>query len=674
MRITLTLLLALSPLFAHEFTVNLRDPEYRDGVIYTDQGGVITSEDLRIQAEVIEYTNNGVDNILKAEGNLMVDNGERVFVGEKLTYDFAAKTGVILGGRTQVNIWFLGGEVIELKNDKSFEIQNAFVTASENINREYDLFMPKVTISPTGLLRAEDVKFRVAKTPIFYLPYFKSNLRAKNDSSVRYKITWDKGQGPKLSMRYKVFSWKYSDLFFRADLRTKRGVGGAIESNYHSPDKRTLFQTKSYLAHDTFYNDNDPNKKKTRYRLQGHLSTSSPDTRTKAFLTYDKISDRNMPGDFPSDDFEVNTARETRFLFRTIQDNFIFGTNLRPRINSFEGFTQELPMTLLTFRPFTLGNSNILIENRFEAGFLNYAPANKVKHLIKSEKALRLSYQNRLLRPINIHGITLTPFAGFIGIAYDNNPEDTGIGQAILRYGANLETTFSKQFTALNHKCNPYINFETLTQPTANDTDVFIFSIKDGYTHMNFFRFGVKNTFYQNSLTPLVSLDTYGLYYKGTWQKAMVDVELNKQRVSSHIETCYNIDKNSLDYANLGAGYTLSKDIAFSFEYRHRGKYDWRKDDHLNFILNNARSNRELLDSPLTDARNTTLSRLQIQLSPLWFTQIEAHQGWGRKDQPYYNEAKVDLFHNIAANWQLRLTYMHTVRDDRVAVDISTIR
>lgn len=670
----LLLTLSASALLAHEFTVNLRDPEYRDGIIYTDQGGVITSNDLRIQAQVIEYINNGQKNLLHAEGNLMLDNGERVFVGEKLTYDFASKTGVILGGRTQVDIWFIGGDVIELKSDKSFEIQGGFVTASESINREWDIFLPKTTISPEGLLKAKDVKFRVFKTPVFYLPYFRNNLRSKNDSQVRYKITWDKGQGPKLSMRYKVFAWKYSDLFFRLDMRAKRGFGGALESNYNSSDQRTALQTKSYLAHDTFYNDNNPNRKRTRYRLQGHFHTSTQDERTKAFLTYDKISDRNMPGDFPSNDFEVNTAQITRLHFLTLQDHFIFSTNLRPRINPFEGFTQELPSVLLTYHPFSIGRSKILFENKLEAGFLNFQPANKVKHLINAEKAVRISYTNRLYRPINMYGVTLTPFAGFIGIAYDNNPYHTSIGQAILRSGANLESTLAKTYTSFTHKITPYANFDSLTQPTAHDSDLFIFSLQDGYTQMNFLRVGAKNSLFASSLTPLVSLDTYAIYYKGTWQKAYVEIEHNKSCYYITSSTCYNIDKESLDFANIAAGYTVSKDLAFSFEYRHRGKYDWRKDDPLNFILNNARSNSELLNSPLTDGRNTTLTRVQLKLSPLWHAQIEAHQGWGRKDQPYYNEAKVDLFHNIAANWQMRLTYMHTVRDDRFAIDFSTIK
>ena len=43
--LTLILLIFIFPLWGaqQQFTVNLKDPEYKDGIISTNQGGVITS-------------------------------------------------------------------------------------------------------------------------------------------------------------------------------------------------------------------------------------------------------------------------------------------------------------------------------------------------------------------------------------------------------------------------------------------------------------------------------------------------------------------------------------------------------------------------------------------------------------------------------------------------------
>ncbi|MCB1082833.1 MAG: hypothetical protein KDK61_00850, partial [Simkania sp.] len=97
-----------------QFTVNLKNPIYKDGVISTDQGGVITSPELRIQARHIVYINKvekgkPIHQVI-AEGDLMLDNMGRIYIGRRLEYDFITKTGVVYEGATAVDLWFLGGE------------------------------------------------------------------------------------------------------------------------------------------------------------------------------------------------------------------------------------------------------------------------------------------------------------------------------------------------------------------------------------------------------------------------------------------------------------------------------------------------------------------------------------------------------------------------------------
>ena len=113
-------------LAAEDLELNLKDPVFTQGVLKTSQGGVITAEGIRIQAQNLEYTNkieNGV-RILKvvAEGELMMEFGGRIFVGDKLEFDFHSKTGTLWNGCTDVDIWFLGGDKIELQKDGSYYI------------------------------------------------------------------------------------------------------------------------------------------------------------------------------------------------------------------------------------------------------------------------------------------------------------------------------------------------------------------------------------------------------------------------------------------------------------------------------------------------------------------------------------------------------------------------
>ena len=120
---------AESSVNAKELIIDLRNPVFSHGVITTHEGGVITGQGLRIQGQHIEYTNR-VENGQKiqkivAEGDLLLEYGNRAFVGTRLEYDFVQKTGILSHGKTFVNVWFLGGDKIELKPDGSFYISNA---------------------------------------------------------------------------------------------------------------------------------------------------------------------------------------------------------------------------------------------------------------------------------------------------------------------------------------------------------------------------------------------------------------------------------------------------------------------------------------------------------------------------------------------------------------------
>ena len=249
-------------------TVDLKNPVFVRGVISTEEGGIITAPGIRIQARTIEYINkieNGVRvQKIKAEGDLMMEYGERVFVGSRLEYDFASRTGTLWDGKTFVDMWFLGGSQVELKEDGTFYIYNAFITTCETTDNSWEIKANEVKITQEHLLSASNIRFQFLKIPIFWIPSFKSNLKVFADPPVRYKLVWDKGLGPRLTMRYRVYSWENLNVFFRLDYRLKRGLGAAVESEYFSDDGRTTFVTRSYGAHDKSFPDEKGNK---RYRL-----------------------------------------------------------------------------------------------------------------------------------------------------------------------------------------------------------------------------------------------------------------------------------------------------------------------------------------------------------------------------------------------------------------------
>ncbi|GEM_PF-286200 len=673
-----------------ELTIDLKNPVFSHGKITTDEGGVISGQGIRIQAQNIEYTNkieNGV-RIQKiiAEGDLMMDYSNRAFVGSRLEYDFVTQTGILTNGKTFVDIWFLGGDKIELREDGSYFISNAFITTCESQENTWEINAQTVKITEEKLLSAKNIRFRFFKVPLFWLPSFKSNLKAFSDPPIRYKVIWDKGLGPRFTMRYRVYSWRDLNLFFRLDYRLKRGFGGAFESEYFSPDKATTFVTRSYGAHDKIFPDE---KGPRRYRLQGLFHTQTSDERTQVHLTWDKLSDTRMVGDFKSDDFEINTEKRTRFLVQHQMDNAFFNFSVQPRANRFDSIDQELPLLSIGVRPFQLGNSGIISNNFVRAGYLDYVYATDLKNqfhqrgLKSATKSGRFETRNEFYRPFSLGHFIFTPYIGAIGIFYTNNPEQHPIGQGMLSYGFNAQTRLFRSYNRFRHLTEPYFQFQGITSPTAALSHHYYFDINDGYDQLNQLRVGWKNSFFtyrQSNFLPTLSTDLYTFAFLGNRAfsqaipKTYLSVGWNRPSFSVKSAIAWNNEEQVWDYTNVATDITLNEDIAFGLEFRHRSKYDWRKADHENFIVDVARPIPTLLDSPMSDGRDTLLTRFFIRLAPKWTCHIQSRHGWGRKSEPRYNAGKVDLYTMLTCSWRLRLSYERMPNDNRFSTSVSLVK
>lgn len=658
---------------SQEFEVNLKNPVFTQGVITTDEGGIVTAPGIRIQAQKIRYTNrieNGTPmQKIEAEGDLLLEYGDHAFVGSKLEYDFVTKTGTLTDGKTYVDIWFLGGAKIELTPDGSYTIYDAYITTCESQDNTWDIHAKAVKITKEHLLSAKNIRFRFGKVPVFWIPNFKSNLRFKNDTPIRYKVKWDKGLGPRVTMRYKFFSWEHFNAYFRLDYRFTKGPGSAIETDYRSEDKNTIFRTRSYGAYDKSWPDEKTNK---RYRFQGLYDMKTKDEKTFVHMTYDKLSDIKMPGDFKSEDFEVNTQKRTRLLVSHHEKQLLTSLSFQPRINNFQSINQELPYGTANIRPFTLGRTGLVFDNFFNAGYLNYIYSHTLENIIHSQRAGRFESRNQVYRPFKIGRVTVTPTAGFTGIYYTNNQFHDSTSQTLFTYGGTASTYLFKKYRSVEHQLEPYLKYQGITRPTSGLNEHFVFNMNDGYNRLNTLRIGLRNNFFSRTSPAFLPSFTADLYtyayfydktYEKTFPKSYLDLGWNRPSYALFGGVAWNQEERVWDYTNVRAAITISENLAFGAEFRHRSRFDWRKADHENFILDVARPISELLKSPLSDQRNTVILRLYGRIMPGLTCLLQSHHGWARKSEPNYSEVKVEFFKMIACNWQAKFGYQYTIND-----------
>lgn len=661
-----------------EFIINLQNPKYQNGVVTTEQGGVISAQDLHIQADHIVYSHHAIDGKkterVQAEGNLMMLYQGHILVGDKLDFDLSNRTGFLLKGRMGIGSWFVGGERIELDGRKSAIVYGGFATTSVSRSNPWAIRTDRATLSEGYILDARNVYFTAGRFPILWLPRYKSNLEKYfKEPALRYRFLWDKGLGPKASLRWRFFSSDTFASYLRLDYRQKvsfaplstciKGPGAALEATYTSLNKRTTFQTRNYGAYDLIFAGENGC---TRYRLQGLLTSKSKDEYTRFRLQWDRLSDNRMVSDFKDPDFEVNTQKATYLEYATYQDYGFFNFTVRPRINPFDSLAQEFPVGTMGIRPFQIGKTGVISENYVNSGYLDYTFANQLDKELKDRHSIRLETQNSLYRPFSLWGFTATPKAGLVSIFYTRSPQHQAAAQLLYTYGGDLNFRASKQYESVQHAIEPYARYLGYTRPKTPVDDYFVFDIHDGYDRLDQVRFGLRQLFFTKEnpiFLPGVTVDLYSYAFWGANSfvqripKVFASVGINKQSWSIWGEGGWNLQENVLDYGNIRFLWTISSSLALGTEFRHRSKFWWRKANYENFVVDFARFQNNLLISPLSDGRNTLLVKAHFRFSPRWNLNVQTHHGWGRKDEPRYNGAKVDLYTMLTGSWQMKLSY-----------------
>jgi hypothetical protein len=670
-----------------KLTLNLRNPTFSDGILSTKDGGVICSSKIRIQARNIQYVKrkekDKLIHTLVADRDLLVTYQDHVFAGDKIEFDFVKQEGTIYNATTFRSPWYLSGDRIDLKSDGTYHINNVSITSCENVNSSWDIHAQKVDIQ-NDTIAANNIKFRFFNIPVLWIPSFSINLKKYFAAPVlRYKIDWDKANGPKIGIRYRAYSYEDFALFLRFEYRLKKGPGGTLEAEYFPSDSKTAFVTKNYLAKDIL--TSDPQLKK-RYRVQGFYNFATQNDRTSVHLTWDKFSDIHMPGDFIMDDFEASAAKRTEFNFRHQEDAATLLLHARPRVNTFETIKEDLPTIYCGIRPFKIPGADIMMSNWTKASFLRMAYSNHLQTHLRDYHSGRFQTLYELYRPFYIGLFKFIPSIYATGVLYTNTPNQTMQGQASINCNCLVNTSLQKSYSRQKHIVEPYMDFSYFSPPLLNMRNQYIFSIQDGFHKLAMLKIGIKNSCFSiknPNGQPSFNLDIFAntfleknIYFAN---KIYCYLSWNLPSISFDIKTAFNVklndpNLNNVDFANIAFGYTINEDAAISLEWRYRSSYDFRKADHDSFILESIRSFQSLLSSPLSDRRQTLLTRMFFRLTPHWTCNIESHHGWDRISEPFYNEFKIDAFTMLSSSWKFRISYVHTQTDDQFSCGISLIR
>lgn len=675
-------LVALIPAFtdlaSKKLNVQLQSPVYSDGVMSTDQGGIISGKDLYIQAKKIRYIKREVagklEQKIEAEGDLFFRSKGSAYTGSKLEYDLDTQVAVITNVLTDSGLWYLGGSKCVVKPDGSAVLSNSYMTTSENEKNDWSIHASEVYLSKFGTVKAKNVRFMVLKKPVFWLPTLSKDLNRASSSPLKYHFRYFGKHGPRLGVSYTFQvgdTWENRILF---DISTTRGFGGGFETEYTNPNGKESFSAFNYIAHDIKTTDTS---KMNRYRAQGKYLNVIWNDKVNFKASYDKLSDSSFPGDFTNRGLDSGRAGATEAEFSRYEPNWIGSLNTKIRINNFQSVKQQLPLFTLSLRPMQLGESKVVLDNRLSVGYLDFLYAHQ-NHNVHDFHSSRAEFTQRLTRPWPVSIFTFTPHAGYRVIGYGNSPQHESklLAQGIL--GIDLHTRFQRNYMDGKHILEPYVDYNYYSEPSVKPPRHYLFDLQDGLYRQNFVRFGARNfiTFpTRRGWQAQANVDLYARSFINTptiTRKIPIvylDATLKPTPKTLYtLHSGWDTERKNISYVNVRADLTFTDNFAIGAEYRHRNPFSWRKVDHSNFMIDSFRSESRLRHSELSDRRDTLLTHFFVRLMPSLAFEVRTRLGWHRKHQPSYNEYEVNVITLIRGAFKVTFNFQRRTYENRYGI------
>lgn len=650
------------PSFEEGLDIKLQDAVYGDGIISTESGGIIKAKNFFLQAKVLKYIRtekNGVSiHKLTAQGQLFARYLGQCYLGDRAELDLAEGKLTIWNGCTQSGMWFAGGSCVEISTDGTIHFTDGYITTSENERNDWSVTADSASIAKDKQLSAENVSFKFVKTPLFWVPYFSSNLNQLEEGPFRYRARIGGGEGVRLGMSYlfRTGPFKHRALL---DYSFKNGWGTGLVSHYVNSEQQAKFDSLNYVAQGKHHKW-DP----LRYRVQGHYTQFMNSSGVHFDGTYDKLSDRGMRRDFSDHALSDPRPGLTEAAFWKQDEDWLARLNGRVRINNFQTVKQELPLFTAGLRTQRLGVSPFLIENRFKTGYLSYVYAHGIPS-VHNFASSRTELDQRLFTTVPCTPVVLTPSIGYRLIHYSSSPQHDARLQAIGDLGLEAKTRFVRAGSQI---VEPYADLRCLTSPLVKPGRAYIFDIDDGWDRVNVVRYGVRSWWwipskafdFQQKLfcdlytrsffqTRHLSRTPYKLWLDTTWDAT--------PWLSWKFSPAWDFPHNRLDHFNITMRNTLSSNLALVIEWRQRSAYAWRKLDIDNYVVDAARSPHHLRHSQMSDARKTLISSLFWGITPACDFELSLYEGWRPVHPHRYHYYEVSLMTLLRGALRVKVTY-----------------
>ncbi len=411
-----------------------------------------------------------------AEGHVRIEQGDLVWAGEHIRYNFKTHQMQSEQFRTGKPPVFAQGE--QLQGDQSNQVyvaRHAFVTTDDVSNPAIRVRSSHIKIVPGKYIEMWNAVLFVDGVPVFYFPYYWREL-GPHANTFNFLPGYRSAYGPYLLSTYTWYLNDAVDGRIHLDYRELRGVGAGPDLNLHLGRwGEAVF--KYYYTYDlrpntstngTTWTNGIPNNRQRVYFA--YQATPATNLNVKALVNYQ--SDQFVLHDFFLSDFANNPQPNSFTEVNKYWKNWSVDTLTTPQVNDFFSQVERLPDVRLTGYRQQIFNSPVYYDSVNSAGYYRTFFVDTNGILSTNYSAMRVDSFQQLLLPETLFGwLNITPRVGgrYTYYGSETGPEGTNSAANRWVFNAGAETSFklSRLWTGATNSLLEVDGLRHVIEPSA---------------------------------------------------------------------------------------------------------------------------------------------------------------------------------------------------------------
>ncbi len=529
----------------------------------------VAYQGMELEADEVRLNQKTKD--VAARGGVVFSDGDRVWKGEEISGNFAARTFSSGVFDLKAGVWYGHADGGERLADGRAAVTNSRISTCDLEHPHYSISAKRIVYYPNGKFRAYSTVWRVGSVPVFYWPLLLGDTQS-DGGNIEIKPGYSSDWGAYLLLSRSYRLGDYGRTKFMLDLRSKNGIAVGNQTRLKLARSETDFLVYGMYDMDTPETSSDYNRRfaaeDTRFRLSLYerLDLSS-DAVLRAQVNF--LSDIDMFEDWFKQEYDANPQPYSYLDWTWNANAFNLSVSARPRLNDFYTAVEQMPEVHFLFPRQQVFGLPVYLQSDLTFG--HYEMSWREFDLppvlnAESYESWRANWVNNLYAPFSLGEFQFVPRAGLQLVWYSDS-SDARLTDAMLRtliandnpnvityqpslseydsdgsgttnvageLGLEVSTKLYRSWNdykngtlgldGLRHVIQPYANYTYVSDPSEDRDNLYFFDQNDRLQEMNFLRVGADQR---------LQTRRHGKIYTFARMQTYADFHLKKQKYYS---------------------------------------------------------------------------------------------------------------------------------------------